>query len=90
MDKAVSFIDAGLTSILQAGLHSALEYVNLHHNVLTRIEGLESLSRLVVLDLSANDIEHITGLDYLRSLKVLNLSCNCISAVQGLAGLRWV
>lgn len=57
------------------------------------IEGLNTLTRIEVLDLHGNQIVHVTGLSSLSQLKVLNLAGNQISNIghsdlRGLCSLQ--
>lgn len=47
--------------------------LQLDNNIITRIQGLESLTKLKWLDLSFNMIEKIEGLEELRLLEDLSL-----------------
>ena len=81
-------IDANVASILQLTLQPSIISLNLHCNLLKKIDGLDVLPNLKYLDLSSNNIERISGLQQLVSLKYLNLSCNQISVVEGLETLQ--
>ena len=59
-------------------------------NKIDRIHGLESLTKLDVLDMHSNNISELSGLAHQSSLRVLNLAGNKISQVHGLQKLgRW-
>ena len=53
-----------------------LRLLNLQHNLLTRVHSLESLRRLVFLDLYDNRISDLAGIACLASLRVLMLGKN--------------
>jgi len=53
-----------------------LRLLNYQHNAITRIQNLQSLRRLIFLDLYDNQIEQIAGLSSLKSLRVLMLGKN--------------
>ncbi|KAJ8304819.1 hypothetical protein KUTeg_018402 [Tegillarca granosa] len=53
-----------------------LRLLNYQHNMITKIQHLSALKRLIFLDLYDNQIEEITGLTSLRSLRVLMLGKN--------------
>lgn len=62
-------------------------------NRLKKIEGLNNLTKLEVLDLHGNQISQVTGLNALCDLKVLNLAGNQIRAIgpndlEGLISLQ--
>eukprot|EP00906_Rhabdomonas_costata_P032925 RCo046366 len=87
----LNIYDAGITSFrdikgLPTMVH--LKSINLHRNRLTRIECLETLTNLMILDLSSNDIATVgSGLAALENLRVLNLSANRLTAIEGLGRL---
>ena len=88
-DEELCVIDAGLRSLAGIDLHPRLRVVNLHCNLLGRIENLLHLRNLNHLDLSSNQITAMQGLDGLMSLRTLNLACNLIQKVKGLENLRY-
>ncbi|NXG66805.1 LRCC1 protein, partial [Hemiprocne comata] len=74
-------------SLLDVSLSSNLHTLNVHCNLIARIEGLSHLRSLQHLDLSSNQIRRIEGLSSLASLRTLSLSCNLITKVEGLEKL---
>ena len=84
----LSMIDCGVRSLRDLSLRPGLVSINLHSNLLSRIENLTLLQNLVNLDLSSNQIKRIDGLHGLVSLRTLNLSCNSIASIENLDGLR--
>jgi hypothetical protein len=66
---------------------SALHYIGLYGNQITRIEGLNSLTALQCFDLSGNQITRIEDLINLSALQELNLSGNKITRIEGVDGL---
>lgn len=62
--------------------------LQLDNNIITRIQGLESLTKLRWLDLSFNMIEKIEGLSNLRQLEDLSLFQNRITVLEGLDELE--
>ena len=69
------------------GIESLLK-LQLDNNIITRIQGLDSLTQLKWLDLSFNLIEKIEGLDNLRQLEDLALFQNRITILEGLDTLE--
>ncbi|XP_006818706.1 uncharacterized protein LOC102806363 [Saccoglossus kowalevskii] len=53
-----------------------LRLLNFQHNMITKIQHLNNLRRLIFLDLYDNQIEEISGLNTLKSLRVLMLGKN--------------
>ena len=53
-----------------------LRLLNFQHNLITKLERLDSFRKLVFIDLYNNRIEEIEGLDELRGLRVLMLGKN--------------
>ena len=53
-----------------------LRLLNFQHNLITRIQHLINLKKLIFLDFYDNQIEEISGLSSLRSLRVLMLGKN--------------
>uniref|UniRef100_A0A8C8DI23 Leucine-rich repeat and coiled-coil domain-containing protein 1 n=1 Tax=Oryzias sinensis TaxID=183150 RepID=A0A8C8DI23_9TELE len=86
-ERELNLANKELTSLLDVPLGSILTSLNLHCNLIPRIEGLTSSWNLRSLDLSSNRISKIEGLTSLSSLRTLNLSCNLITKVEGLNGL---
>lgn len=64
-----------------------LRLLNFQHNLIQRMEHLESLTRLIFLDFYDNQIDRISGLDSLRSLRVLMLGKNRIKVIENLESL---
>ena len=62
--------------------------LQLDNNIITRIQGLDSLHKLKWLDLSFNMIEKIEGLENLRNLEDLSLFSNRITKLEGLETLE--
>ena len=56
-------------------------------NMIHKIENLESLTELRVLELANNEIQKIEGLDLLKNLECLDLSYNKIEVIEGLEEL---
>ncbi|CAL8071342.1 unnamed protein product [Calicophoron daubneyi] len=83
----LNFIDAKITSIADLNLSESLTALNLHHNLIQTIDGLQALHCLQHLNLSSNSIRDMKGLDTLRSLRTLNLSSNKLVEVRGLGCL---
>ena len=65
-----------------------LRLLNYQHNMITRIQHLSALKRLIFLDLYDNQIEEISGLSALKSLRVLMLGKNRY-AVCNLGSHTW-
>jgi len=65
----------------------SLRLLNLQHNLITRIERLAPLRKLIFLDLYDNHIEEISGIGCLRSLRVLMLGKNRIRKITNLQDL---
>lgn len=84
----VSMIDCGIKSLKDIPIQLNTASINLHSNVIQKIENLNYLQRLIHLDLSSNTIKKIDGLQGLVSLKSLNLSCNSIINIENLDGLK--
>lgn len=53
-----------------------LRLLNYQHNFIKKIANLQSLKKLIFLDLYDNQVEEIAGLSNLRSLRVLMLGKN--------------
>nr|XP_009943897.1 PREDICTED: leucine-rich repeat and coiled-coil domain-containing protein 1 [Opisthocomus hoazin] len=83
----LSLMDKGVTSLLDVPLSSDLHTLNVHCNLIARIEGLGHLRHLQHLDLSSNRIRRIEGLSSLARLRTLSLSCNLLTKVEGLEKL---
>ncbi|XP_064608025.1 leucine-rich repeat-containing protein 49-like isoform X2 [Liolophura sinensis] len=64
-----------------------LKLLNYQHNLITRIQHLSSLRRLIFLDLYDNQIEEISGLNSLKCLRVLMLGNNRIKKIENLDSL---
>ena len=69
------------------GIESLIK-LQLDNNIITRIQGLETLTQLKWLDLSFNMIEKIEGLDNLVMLEDLALFQNRIVIIEGLDSLE--
>uniref|UniRef100_A0A8C6MN69 Dynein regulatory complex subunit 3 n=1 Tax=Nothobranchius furzeri TaxID=105023 RepID=A0A8C6MN69_NOTFU len=67
---------------------TSLVKLDLFHNLIEKIEGLDSLYNLTWLNLSYNKITKIEGLDGLKKLEVLNLSNNNISRLENMDALQ--
>ncbi len=65
-----------------------LKALDLSHNNLTQIEGLEDLILLDDLNLGYNQIEKIEGLEQLITLSSLRLSNNKLSKMRGIENLK--
>ncbi|RNA18385.1 leucine-rich repeat and coiled-coil domain-containing 1 isoform X1 [Brachionus plicatilis] len=87
-DTDLSMIDCGIKSIKDLNLRYNLKSINLHSNLINKIENLTYLQNLIHLDLSSNKITKITRLHGLVSLQTLNLSCNQIGTIENLDGLK--
>ncbi|KAJ8281369.1 hypothetical protein GJAV_G00066870 [Gymnothorax javanicus] len=61
-----------------------LRLLNFQHNLISRIENLSHLRRLVFLDLYDNRVDEIAGLSALVSLRVLMLGKNRIKRIRNL------
>ncbi|KAJ1336374.1 hypothetical protein BSLG_007158 [Batrachochytrium salamandrivorans] len=64
-----------------------LRVLNLQGNLISRIENIDVLTRLVSLNLCHNQIEGISGIDGLINLRALMLGCNRIRKIEGLEKL---
>ncbi|XP_059801838.1 leucine-rich repeat-containing protein 49 isoform X2 [Hypanus sabinus] len=64
-----------------------LRLLNFQHNLITQIEHVSNLRRLIFLDLYNNQIEEISGLSSLKSLRVLMLGKNRIKNISNLENL---
>lgn len=62
-------------------------YHYLGGNEILKIENLESLEKLEILELANNKIQKIQGLDSLHNLEELDLAYNQIEVIEGLEGL---
>ena len=69
-----------------------LEWLDLSFNLIRKIEGLDSLTKITDLSLYNNKIEELSGLDNLNKLNVLSVGCNLIrkadDAINYLKGLK--
>ena len=65
----------------------ALKSLDLSHNQISKLEGLDGLTSLTGLSLRNNQIRKLEGLDHLTSLRGLDLSGNQISKLEGLDSL---
>lgn len=66
----------------------SVRLLNFQHNLITKIENLSQLKRLIFLDFYDNQLECISGLSSLNSLRVLMLGKNRISKIEKLDALR--
>ncbi|TRY97670.1 hypothetical protein DNTS_035479 [Danionella cerebrum] len=64
-------IDKGISSLLEVSLNPSVSSLNLHCNVLTKIEGLTTAWHIRHLDLSSNHICRMEGLGSLSFLRLL-------------------
>jgi internalin A len=64
-----------------------LQYLDLSHNQISEINGLNELTQLQYLDLSHNQISEINGLSKLTQLLHLDLTNNRLSEIQSLNAL---
>jgi hypothetical protein len=85
---SLSMIDCGIKSLRDIPVKYNLTSINLHSNLISKMENLIYLQNLAHLDLSSNRIVKIDGLSGLVSLKTLNLSCNLITSIENLDGLK--
>jgi len=67
--------------------NSNLEELDLSINVISKIDGIENLSKLTNLKLNRNQIDEISGLEKLQNLKALDLSNNKITEIKGIEKL---
>lgn len=67
-----------------------LKILLLQHNLISEIENLGMLKRLVYLNLALNNIEVIQNLEGLESLKKLDLTVNFIGNIQSAKSLRYI
>jgi leucine-rich repeat/coiled-coil domain-containing protein 1 len=85
---SLSMIDCAIKSLRDIPVKYNLTSINLHSNLIAKMENLIYLQNLAHLDLSSNRIVKIDGLSGLVSLKTLNLSCNSIASIENLDGLK--
>ncbi|KAG5302836.1 phosphatase PP1 regulatory subunit sds22 [Histoplasma capsulatum G186AR] len=69
-------------------LGPTLTDLDLYDNLITRIKGLDALTKLTNLDFSFNNIKHIKNISHLVHLKDLYFVQNRIQKIEGLDGLR--
>jgi len=62
--------------------HTFITQLNLSHNKIDKIENLEGLKHLKILDLSFNNIKIVEGLDANVKLSILNLESNQIKSLE--------
>ncbi|ROT46888.1 leucine-rich repeat domain-containing protein [Candidatus Cardinium hertigii] len=74
-------------SVLSEDTKNNLRHLNLNHNQLTTITGLENLTQLRWLYLIGNRLRAITGLKKLTQLKYLNLGNNQLTDITELKNL---
>ena len=65
-----------------------LHELNLNHNKIAEIKGLENHKNLQTLNLSNNSITEIKNLNKLANLQILNLNNNKITEIYGLGNLK--
>ncbi|GLH07241.1 Protein artichoke [Gryllus bimaculatus] len=80
----------GLTKLPVIIGEPRLRLLSMQHNLISRLDdlSLQSLSRLVFLDIYDNQLEKVSGLDYLENLRVLLMGKNRIRRIEGLNNLR--
>ncbi|KLJ12723.1 hypothetical protein EMPG_12278 [Blastomyces silverae] len=69
-------------------LGPTLTDLDLYDNLITRIRGLDGLTKLTSLDLSFNNIKHIRNVSHLVHLRDLYFVQNRIQKIEGLDGLK--
>jgi Leucine-rich repeat (LRR) protein len=69
-------------------LRDTLKELYLQENKIVKIENVNILSKLVILDISYNLVEHIEGIDNLKELDALYLTTNKIDNVGELKVLE--
>ncbi|XP_059474299.1 leucine-rich repeat-containing protein 49 [Neocloeon triangulifer] len=74
----------GLTTVPALAGEEGVRLLSLQHNLITRLEGLSALPRLVFLDLYDNQVEKLVGVKELPSIKVLLLGKNRVRRLEGL------
>jgi len=85
--ERIDLDNRGLTEIPNLAGEEMLKLLNLQHNQILKLSGIEVLSRLVFLDLYDNQISDMTPLGPLRSLRVLMLGKNNIRSINGLQNM---
>ncbi|CAG5852157.1 unnamed protein product, partial [Menidia menidia] len=83
----IPVLKRSLKEFPQLGVIKELQFLNLQHNLITRIQHLSQLQQLTLLNLHENHISDMTGLDSLRSLKILMLGKNRIQKICCLENL---
>jgi Leucine-rich repeat (LRR) protein len=74
----------GLEVISQIAGLTKLEELNLNDNLITKMEGLDTLTNISSLDLNNNQITKMEGLDKLSNISSLDLQYNKITKIEGL------
>ena len=69
-------------------LGATLRELELYDNQITKLENLESLVNLEILDVSHNRLRKIEGLENLTKLKKLYLVSNKIARIENLSHLK--
>ncbi|XP_065333141.1 leucine-rich repeat-containing protein 49 isoform X2 [Cloeon dipterum] len=77
----------GLATIPALTGEEGVRLLSLQHNLITRLEGLSTLPRLVFLDLYDNQIEKLMGMKELSNIKVLLLGKNRVRKLDGIEQL---
>nr|CAH8864758.1 unnamed protein product [Trichobilharzia regenti] len=84
----LELINSGIRNISDLRFCEQLTVLNLHHNCVSVIDGLNKVPNLRYLDLSSNFISKICGINNLRHLRTLNLSSNSIKTIEALDNLH--
>jgi len=61
--------------------------VNLHHNDLSNLAGIEKFPSLMKVDLSSNDLTSARGLEGCSNLREVDLSCNDLTDADSIIAL---
>ena len=72
---------------LNQAYHDGLRLLNLQHNLIISLRGVELLRQLVFLDLYDNRIMDMRPLSSLTNLRVLMLGKNYVKKIEGLGNL---
>ncbi len=78
----------GITNMEFVAALPNLKQLNISHNKITEIKGLDQLNQIQQLDISRNQITEIKGLDKLNQLQHLDISSNQIKEIKGLDKLN--
>jgi Leucine-rich repeat (LRR) protein len=70
------------------GLPSTITHLNLSHNHLEHIFGLDHLQVLYELDVGDNQLRDMTGLYHNTNLRVLRVSNNLIPSIESIESLK--